>query len=365
MHVHVAKEQILDALQLVQPIITTKGTLPILNNVLIQAQDNRISFAATDLQVSFQCQILAEVKKPGATTLPARRIFTIFRELPQAEITLEVDHKDTCSIRCGHSFFKIFGLPAADYPSMPVLENPKQIRLPQAALKDLLRKTSYAISTDETRYVLNGVLCSLKDNTVTIVATDGRRLAVAELEQEIPHSAQCEVIIPTKAVSELQRLLRDTGEVHLSITDNQIAFEFNNLIFYSKLTEGNYPNYRQVIPTETRERVCLEREAFSNVVRRVALMTSEKSCSVKIQLSKDNMVLTATTPELGEARETIPVKYNGRDFSIAFNPQYLLDPLRNLDSDEITIDFIDELSPGVIRTNTTGFLYVLMPMRVM
>jgi DNA polymerase-3 subunit beta len=364
MQISIAKEKILDALQHIQSVITNKSTLPILNNVHIDAREAKLSLSATDLQVSIKCQIEAEVKKAGSTTLPARRIFTIFRELSQSEINLDVDSKDVCSVRSGQSYFKILGLPAVDYPAMPVLDNPRQISMPQAALKDLLRKTSYAISTDETRYVLNGVLFSLKDNTITIVATDGRRLALAEVEQEFPQSAQGEVIIPTKAVNELLRLLRESGEVKISISENQISFEMNNITLYSKLTEGNYPNYRQVIPTEARDRVTLEREAFNNMVRRVSIMTSEKSSSVKLHLSKDNITLSATSPELGEARESQPIKYNGRDLTIAFNPQYLQDPLRNLDSDEINFDFVDELSPGVMRTNSPGFLYVIMPMRV-
>jgi len=364
MQITVAKEKILDALQHIQPVITNKSTLPILNNFHIEAREGKLTLSATDLQVSIKCQIEADIKKPGATTMPARRTFTIFRELAQPEIQLEIDNKDACSVRSGQSYFKILGLPATDYPALPELQNPRQITIPQAVLKDLLRKTSYAISTDETRYVLNGVLFSVKDNTMTFVATDGRRLALAEIEHEAPSTAQGDVIIPTKAVHEIQRLLRDTGDVKIALSENQISLEINNITLYSKLTEGSYPNYRQVIPTESRDRVTIEREAFNNMVRRVAIMTSEKSSSVKIHLTKDNITLSANSPDLGEARESVPVKYNGRELNIAFNPQYLQDPLRNLDSDEITIEFLDELSPGVMRTNSPGFLYVIMPMRV-
>lgn len=364
MQITIAKDRILDNLQHLQAIITTKNTLPILGNVLVETNDSGISLSVTDLQVSLTSQVEAEVKRHGGTTLPARRLFSICRELPPGEIHLEADAKDACSIKSGQSYFKILGLPKADFPPLPVLNNAKTITLEQIVIKDLLRKTSYAISTDETRYVLNGVLISIREKTITMVATDGRRLALAEHEQEFPKSAECDIILPTKAVNELQRLLRETGEVKIAISENQISFDLNNIKLFSKLTEGNYPNYRQVIPTEVRDRVTLEREAFNDMVRRVSIMTSNKAASVKLHLEKDQLTLTSSSPDVGEARETMPVKYNGKNLTIAFNPEYLQDPLRNLNSDEIHMDFVDELSPGVIRTNTPGFLYVIMPMRL-
>jgi DNA polymerase-3 subunit beta len=230
-------------------------------------------------------------------------------------------------------------------------------------LKDGLKKTSYAISTDETRYVLNGTLFSFKDNKLTLVATDGRRLALVDLELEFPRSQEIDIIVPTKAVMELQRLVKDEGDVKVSIGENQIAFEINQTLLVSKLIEGNYPNYRQVIPSEAKERVTLERETLLNAVRRVALLASEKSNSVKLSFSKGNIDIVATTPDVGEARESLAVMYKGREFSIAFNPEFLMAPLRNLSTDEVYLDLIDEMSPGVIKI-AGPFLYVLMPMRL-
>jgi DNA polymerase-3 subunit beta len=211
--------------------------------------------------------------------------------------------------------------------------------------------------------VLNGILCSFKENKLTLVATDGRRLALVDLELEFPRSQEVDIIVPTKAVVELQRLLRDEGDVKLSIGENQIAFELNGTLLVSKLIEGNYPNYRQVIPAEAKERITLERETFLNAVRRVALLASEKSNSVKLIFSKSNIDIAATTPDVGEAKESLPVMYKGRDFSIAFNPEFLMAPLRNLPNDEIYFDLIDEMSPGIIKI-PGPFLYVLMPMRL-
>jgi DNA polymerase-3 subunit beta len=359
----VTKERLLEGLQQVQNVVSTRTTLPILSNVLLQARGKEVFLTTTDLDVGVRGSFEANVDKEGATTLPARRLFTIIRELPSSEISIEVDGKNAASIRSGQSFFKILGLPEEEFPPLPKFENAKVVTIPQKDLRDGVRKTSYAISTDETRYVLNGLLFSFKENKLTLVATDGRRLAMGDIEVEFPRSHEAEVIVPTKAVTELQRLLAEQGDVKVSIGSGQIAFDLNNTLLVSKLIEGNYPNYRQVIPSEAKERVTLERETFLNSLRRVSLLASDKSNSIKLNFAKNNIDITANTPEVGEAKESLAVAYKGREFSIAFNPEFLMAPLRNLTEDEIFLDLIDEMSPGVIKIQTP-FLYVLMPMRI-
>jgi len=354
------KEKLLEGLQQVQNVVSTRTTLPILSNVLLQAKEGAVHLTTTDLDVGVRGSFEANVDKVGATTLPARRLFTIIRELPSSEIAVEVDGKNAASIRSGQSFFKILGLPEEEFPPLPKFENAKVVTMRQKDLHDGLRKTAYAISTDETRYVLNGVLFSFKENKLTLVATDGRRLAMLDIELEFPRSHEADIIVPTKAVTELQRLLKDDGEVKISVGSGQIAFDLNNTLLVSKLIEGNYPNYKQVIPSEAKERVTLERETFLNSLRRVSLLASDKSNSIKLNFSKNNIEITANTRE---ARESLPVAYKGRDFSIAFNPEFLMAPLRNLTEDEVFFDLIDEMSPGVLKIQTP-FLYVLMPMRV-
>ena len=363
MKLSVSKEKLLQGLQTVQNVVSTRTTLPILSNVLLEAADGQLRLTTTDLDVGMRGGIEAAIEKPGAATLPARRLFTIVRELPSAEIHLEIDSKSVASIRCGPSFFKILGLPQEEFPPLPKFEGAKTFTLRQKDLKDGLRKTSYAISTDETRYVLNGILFSFKDNKLTLVATDGRRLALVDIELEFPRSHEVEIILPTKAVTELARLVSDEGDVKMSVSENQVAFEADGTLLVSKLIEGNYPNYRQVIPPEAKERITLERESFLNTVHRVSLLSSEKSNSVKLVFSKNNIDIIANTPEVGEARESLPVAYKGRDFSVAFNPEFLMAPLRNLPNDEVFLDLIDEMSPGVIKVQSP-FLYVLMPMRI-
>jgi DNA polymerase-3 subunit beta len=359
----VTKEKLLECLQQVQNVVSTRTTLPILSNVLLQANGTEVRLTTTDLDVGVRGSFEADVEKEGATTLPARRLFTIIRELPSSEIQFDVDGKNAASIRSGQSFFKILGLPEEEFPPLPKFDDSKVVTIRQKDLRDGLRKTSYAISTDETRYVLNGVLFSFKDNKLTLVATDGRRLAMLDIDLEFPRSHEADIIVPTKAVTELQRLLADEGDVRVSVGSGQIAFDLNNTLLVSKLIEGNYPNYKQVIPGEMKERVTLERETFLNSLRRVSLLASDKSNSIKLKFTKNNIDITANTPEVGEAKESLPVAYKGREFSIAFNPEFLMAPLRNLVEDEIFLDLIDEMSPGVIKIQSP-FLYVLMPMRI-
>jgi len=359
----VTKESILDGLQRVQNVVSTRTTLPILSNVLLQASKNGLTLTTTDLDVGVRCRVEAEVSKEGSTSLPARKLFSILREVPAAEIEVEVDDRNAASIRCGSSFYKIMGLPEEEFPRFPEFGAGKALKIEQSVLRDMLRKTAYAVSNDETRYVLNGVFMGLKGDKLTVVATDGRRLALIEHDIEIPKGSEAELILPTKAVSELERLLADKGDVKLSIGENQILFELDSTTLASKLIEGTYPNFRQVIPTETKERIALERELLLSALHRASILASEKSQSVKLNFAKNMLTITATTPEVGEAKETLSINYKGKELTIAFNPQYMMDPLRNLDADEVFVELTDELSPGVIKVNAP-FLYVLMPMRL-
>jgi DNA polymerase-3 subunit beta len=358
----VTKEKILAGLQNVQNVVSTRTTLPILSNVLVQAGTKGLDLTTTDLDVAVRCTVEAEVTKAGGTTLPARKLFSILKEVPAADNEIEVDDNNAASIRCGSSFYKIMGLPEEEFPRFPQAEG-KSLKIDQGIMRDMLRKTAYAVSSDETRYVLNGVFMAFKGDKLTVVATDGRRLALVEREMEVPKGMEAELILPSKAVGELQRLLSDQGEAKLSVGENQIIFNLGGTTMASKLIEGTYPNFRQVIPAEAKERVPLERETLLGALHRASILASEKSQSVKLNFGKNNLTITATTPEVGEAKETVAINYKGKEIAIAFNPQYMMDPLRNLDADEVFIELTDELSPGVIKVNEP-FLYVIMPMRL-
>jgi len=363
MKVKIAKSALMEGLQCIQNIVSIRSTLPILSNVLLTADKKTLWLTTTDLEVSVKCEITADILKTGSTTLPARRLFSIIRELPDENIEIEVDDKNIASVKCGSSFFKIIGLAEDEFPPVTKPEGKYSYHINQGVFKEMLRKSAYAVSTDETRYVLNGVLLSFKNCKLTMVATDGRRLALVEFEVEFPKEAEGDLILPSKAVNEVLRSLKDEGELKIYSKENQIVFEFDNILICSKLIEGTYPNYKQVIPAQCEERITVERESLLTALKRASLLTTESSNVTKLTFGKNKVVVSTNTPDVGEARESIPIKYTGKEISVAFNPEYMMDPLKNLSNDEIFIELTDDLSPGVIKCDIP-FVYVLMPMRV-
>lgn len=368
MNFSIAKEQIITGLQAVQSVVSTRTSLPVLSSVLMHAEDDKLQLTATDLDITISCTVEAKVETPGWTTVPVKRLFSICREMGAPELEFAVDDKHRCSIRAGSSFYKINGLSADEFPPITSFKEDRKASLPQATIRNMMKRTSFAISNDESRYVLNGIYISIKDHKLTMVATDGRRLALADEEVELTETSMGEFIIPAKTVSELNRLLADKGELDIRWSDKQASFMLKGeqaptILIITKLIEGNYPNYSQVIPTETKERVPLAREEFMHALRRAEIMTSEKANSVRLTLTQNTLEITANSPDVGEGRETLPVNYKGADMAVAFNPKYLIDPLSTLDHDEVYLELIDELSPGVLKVNGP-FLYVVMPMRL-
>lgn len=363
MKLKLAKSALLDGLQKVQNIVGMRSTLPILANVLITTDKNKVCLTTTDLDVTIRCQVEAEIIKEGKSTLPVKRLSSIIRELPDSTIDLEIDEKDLAKIECNASVFKIYGIPENDFPPVPTPENKYFYTLDQGVFKEMMRKTAYAASTDETRYVLNGILLSFREGKLTVVATDGRRLALVEHEIEIPAEAEKDFILPSKAVNELMHTLEDDGTLKIYASENQAIFEFNEVMIASKLIDGTYPNYKQVIPVQCEERIAIERESLLIALRRASILAADKSSATKLGFTKNKLTILTNTPDVGEAKDTIPIKYTGKDISVAFNPDFMMDPLRNLANDEIFLEITDELSPGVIKCDIP-FLYVLMPMRI-
>lgn len=359
----IVRSKFLEGLQTVQNVVSAKGSLQILSNALIQVSDKQMCITTTDLDISVRCFIDCEVERPGSTTLPIRRVASIIRELDEGKILVEVNEDDVATVQCGSSFFKIIGLPMRDFPPVPATEGKYCYRIDQGAFREMLRKTSYAASMDETRRVLNGVLLAFKENKLTMVATDGRRLALVEHEIEFPPEAETEMILPTKAVSELMRILGNEGDLKIYAQKNQVVFELGQTTLSSKLIDGVYPNYRQVIPSGCDERVTIEREMLLAALRRVSVVTTDKSNATRLTFSANQLTITTNTPDVGEGRDTVAVKYAGKEISIIFNPEYVMDPLRNIDDDEIFIEMNDGHSPALLKCSIP-FLYVLMPLRI-
>jgi DNA polymerase-3 subunit beta len=359
----IVRSKFLEGLQTVQNVVSAKGSLQILSNALIHVDDNQMCITTTDLDIAVRCFVECEVERPGSTTLPIRRVASIIRELDEGRILVDVNDDDVATVQCGSSFFKIIGLPTRDFPPVPSADGKFCYRIDQGAFREMLRKTSYAASLDETRRVLNGVLLAFKENKLTMVATDGRRLALVEHEIEFPPEAETEMILPTKAVSELMRILSNDGDLKIYAQKNQVIFELGSTMLSSKLIDGVYPNYRQVIPSGCDERVTIERELLLSALRRVSVVTTDKSNATRLTFSANQLTISTNTPDVGEGRDTVPVKYAGKEISIIFNPEYVMDPLRNIDDDEVFIEMNDGHSPALLKCSIP-FLYVLMPLRI-
>ncbi len=359
----IEKDKLLESLQKVQSIVGQRTTLPILSNVLIEADQGTLSLTTTDMEVSIRASMEADITESDSTTLPARRFFSICRDLPSHQVEIDISEGDVATLLSGSYTCKLEGLSKNDFPSMPDFEKSFTYTLDQSVMRDILQKTSYASSTDQSRAILNGSLMSFRNNKLTTVCTDGRRLALVEHEIDISEDTEQDVVVPTKVVNELIKMLGTEGSVSIKMSSTQVAYEFDNILITSKLIDGTYPNYHQVIPSCCEERIAVDRETLQSAVRRVSLILDDQASSVHIEISKNRMKLITFSPEIGQSHESVPIKYSGKDINIAFNPAFLIAPLKHLDSDEIFLELSDELSPGVIKSNIP-FLYVIMPIRV-
>ncbi len=362
-----------NGLQQVLNVVGSKATMPILSNVLIEAEGDHLSLTTTNLDLGIRCRIKATVGEVGAITLPVRKLATIIRELPNLDVQIESSSNHQVKITSGGSIFRIMGIGKEEFPPLPEFSDEKAFQLEQAQLSSMLKSVSYAQSADETRYILNGVYFSFQEGKLTLVATDGRRLALIAKELEFPADQGGNLILPAKTVAELLRLLDKGEKLKIAFNERRVAFQIytdddesgfvGDTFLVSKVVEGNYPNYQQVIPKETHQRIKVERELLLQCVHRAALVTSEKSNSVKIKVSNNLLEITASSPDFGEAHESLAVSYSGPDLQVAFNPQFVMDPLKALAKDEVFFEVKDEVSPGVFKT-LENFLCVIMPVRL-
>jgi DNA polymerase-3 subunit beta len=354
-------------------VVGSKATMPILSNVLIEAEKDQISLSTTNLDLGIRCKIKAEIKEGGSVTLPVKRLATIVRELPSVDVTFDGSPNHQVKLTSGGSTFKIMGIGKDEFPPLPEFGDEKAYTLDQSELVSMLRSVSYAQSTDETRYILNGVYFNFRDEKLTLVATDGRRLALIAKEMEVPTANAGAIILPAKTVSELNRLLDKGTKVKINFNERRAAFQISTdkdtsglidyVYLYSKVVEGNYPNYQQVVPKETHQRIKLERELLLQCVHRAQLVCSEKANSVKIKISSNLLEIFAASSDFGEAHESMAIGYNGPDLQVAFNPAFLMDPLKALTKDEVFFEVKDEVSPGVFKT-LESFICVIMPVRL-
>ena len=365
MRLTITQPQLLKNLQMVEHAVNDRSTLPILANVLLETSENELTLTATDLDVGIQCRFpLKQPVEQGAVALPARKLTTIIRELPDEVVVLEAKKNHTATVNCGASSFRIPGLPAEDFPAFPPTEKAEPLTIPQAALKALVAQTAYAMSMEETRFILNGALLATQKNTLVMVATDGRRLAIANAPIRESVKTALTAVIPSKTVRELGRLLEDdTDEVVIApLKDNQLVFRFGQVTVITRLIEGQFPAYEKVIPAPSKQAVTCNRQALMNAIRRASLMTTATSQAVVFDVSRDRLVISKESAELGSAREELPVTYNGEAMTIAFNPEFWLDVLKAVDPEEIAIELSGPDRPAAIRQ--PGLTYIVLPMKV-
>ncbi len=364
MKLRTTKGPLLKAIQMLQNVVSAKATLPILSNMLIETQKGKIHMAATDLDVGISLTFdPTAINEEGSITIPSKRFADIVRDLPDGEIEIVTRKNNSVSIESQKCFFKLMGLPKEEFPKLPKLQEKDSITLSQRLLKNMLGLTYFAVSHDETRYVLNGVLFVGKGKSIRFVATDGRRLALIDKELELPAEFKKEAIIPTKAIQELIRGLGDEGVAKMVFGENQISFQFDNTILISRLIEGEFPNYEQVIPKEGKGKILIDREKFLWATKRVAILTSPDSQSIKLDLFKDKLIFSKNSPDMGEAKEEIDIEHKGQEFSVGFNPQYLIDVLKSLKDQNISLELTGPESPGVIRA-PESYIYIILPMQL-
>jgi len=369
MQINIEKENLFEGVQRVQNVVDKKNTIPVLSNILLETEleTNVLQLTATNLEVGISTKLPVSESTEGSITVPAQKIFEILRELPNAPLSLAVDESNWITIECNQSNFRLAGLPKTDFPELPLFSSQDMIAFQQPVLKEMIAKTSIAVSHDESRYALTGVLFSVNQQELSMVATDGHRLAVIKRNHDMEFGdTPVEVIIPLKAVTEVKKLCDTDDMISVNLSESQIAFRRDDSVLVSRLIDAQFPDYRQVIPNEIGVTIALDREQLNHAIRRVSLLCGD-SRLIKFNVEAQQLRLSSNDPNLGEAEESIPIEYEGEGISIGFNARYVLDFISVVSGEKIHLGLNDSLSPGLFTSDAaedSGFSCVIMPMRV-
>ncbi len=371
MNINTNRQELLKSLSRVQGIVVRKSTKPILSNCCLDASSGRLSIKATDLEIGLTVEQSAEIITDGSITLGAKQLFDIVKELPEDRVNIESTPNDWVKIRSGKSNFKIMGLSAADFPNIPPVRDVGGFKVDIKDFQDLISKTAYAMSTDDTRYNLNGIFMERIENSgenyLRLVATDGNRLSYMERPVDGKWKLSHDVLIPRKGILEAKKML-DVGEgtFTMKVDEKQVTVQHENVTLMMRLVEGKFPPYKQVIPQDCKHGIKVGREDLLSSLRRVALVTNDRVRGVKFKLSPGHLEISASNPDVGEAVEEMKAIYKGKTMEIGFNERYFSDVLSNLDDEQVFLRFKGEdVGPCVIRSEVDkGFLAVIMPMRL-
>lgn len=372
MNIKVKKNELSNALKVTAGIVSNKVTMPVLGNVFLAAEKGKLTVESTNLDMALSCSIECEIKQEGRITLPAKRLDKIVSNINGDDVTISVSESGKATIKAGTSKYTVMGITAEDFPPIPEINGADSFSLQQEQLAAMLKKVAFAQSQDETRFILNGTLFTMDEGALKLVATDGRRLAITEETIEFPFSEAKQVIVPRNAIMELRKLLNKKGDVTVSFSDRQISFCIDpdekkgfsgKVSFYSKVVEGNYPNYSQVIPKETNHSIELDKNKVEAGVKRVALVNTDKSNTVKFSFEEGELTLSCASPDFGDAEEKIQVELKGEPIKTAYNAKFMQEMLAAIEEDTVSFSAKDGTSAGLFTVGN-HFKSVLMPLRL-
>lgn len=374
MKVKMSKSELIKSLSKVQGIVERRNTLPILSYVLMNAEGSNIEIISTDLEVGLKAFYEAEVIEPGTITIMAKKAFEIARELPEEEVEIFSEDSSWVRLVSGRANFRMVGLPKEDFPGLPEYTGKSGLCIYRESVLDMVQKTYFAISHDQTRYALNGVLMeatTMEDKggyqICRMVSTDGHRLAMVEKPCLKGNTEERSIIIPRKAVMELRKALEDeqTEEIKVDFKENHVFFAGKRIVMAARLIEGQFPEYQQVIPEKDGKKVLIKREEFCHVLRRISILTADRSNPVRFSIEGGRMTISTNNPDVGEASESMEVEYDGEPIELGFNARYVLDVLNAVEDTNVVLQLNEPLSPGLlIPESDSSYRYVIMPMRL-
>jgi DNA polymerase-3 subunit beta len=375
MELTVAKADLQKELQLCQGVVEKRSTIPILSNVLLKAADGKLSIAATDLDVTILSACPARITTPGGVTIEARRLFDIIRSLPDEDVHITMQENNSLLVESGTAKFRLLGLPAEDYPTLPAVDMSDAYTISLEELKTMVGKVRFAITHEETRFQLNGALLKIQPSKMEMVATDGHRMALINFPKggngKTKKGSDFTVLVPRKALEEILRLEgNEDGTVRFGVSDNQLFFEAGERRLMARMIDVNFPNYMEVISRDNDRHVMVDRERLLSTIRRISLVANERTRAVRFDFAPGKLTVSSTNPELGDARETVPIDYAGNPFFVGLNAAYVTDFLAAVDTPQVSLELKDENSQCIGRPATNAedlaydYLYVVMPMRL-
>jgi DNA polymerase III subunit beta len=369
MEINVSKSELLRELTATQGVVERKTTIPILSNFLFEAAGDKLSITATDLDLSLRTSCTAKVKKEGSCTIPARKLYDYVRLLPDADIAIRLLENHWVNIRAGRSNTKMVGMARSNFPSLPAFPSAGITKIPTSVLRTLISKTIFAISSEESRYTLNGALMVLKAESIVMVATDGHRLAHIETQEKFSGVGEAKTLVPKKAMSELHSLLQNTDEdfVEFAKDESTLFFRMGTRLLTSRQLTGQFPNYEAVLPKDNSKSVVVRCDELAGAIQRVAQFADERSGAIKVRLEKNELKISSSSTEAGESEDALDTSYTGEAMTIGFNSGYLLDFLKAADSDEVRLELKDAQSAGQMRPEDSEqykYRYIVMPMRI-